>query len=295
MTTKPNALKLLDAISVLLFILATAMVFWYAPLEAVMGQVQRVFYFHVATGWVGMVGFFFATAFSILVLAKGGGKGRLMAGLALASLASMILLAGVWRSAGENPAANNLRTAMYLAGILFVFFGVLWWGIRKQADVPYWDVLAVAAVELGILFSMINIITGSIWARPIWNTWWTWDPRLVTSTIMVLLYFAYLMLRQGVDNPARRARFGAVYALFGFVSVPITFLSIRIWRTIHPVVIGSGDPEAVGSFNMTTEMTQTLLFSLFVFTVVFFSLLWNRIRMGQLRDRVEQLRLNSMV
>ena len=93
-----------------------------------------------------------------------------------------------------------------------------------------------------MVFMLIAIITGSIWARPIWNTWWTWDPRLTTATIMELIYAAYLMLRQGIEDPDRRARFGAVYAIIGFLSVPLTFFSIRIFRTIHPVVIGSNDP-----------------------------------------------------
>ena len=99
----------------------------------------------------------------------------------------------------------------------------------------------------GVLF--IAIVTGSIWARPIWNTWWTWDPRLTTATIMELIYAAYLMLRQGIEDPDRRARFGAVYAIIGFISVPLTFLSIRIFRTIHPVVIGSSDPTAAGQLR----------------------------------------------
>ena len=145
------------------------------------------------------------------------------------------------------------------------------------------------------MFSFINIVTGSIWARPIWNTWWTWDPRLVTATIMELLYFAYLMLRQGIENPLQRARFGAVYAILGFVSVPISFMSIRIWRTIHPVVIGSGSTEAQGSFDMTTNMLITFLFGLFVFTVIFIDLFWHRIRLGQFTEKVEQRKMEAML
>ena len=129
---------------------------------------------------------------------------------------------------------------------------------------------------------LINIITGSIWARPIWNTWWTWDPRLTTATIMELVYAAYLMLRQGIEDPDRRARFGAVYAIIGFISVPLTFFSIRIYRTIHPVVIGSGDPTVSGSFSMTPAMGLTFGISLLAFSILFVSLLWHRIRLGQL-------------
>jgi heme exporter protein C len=125
----------------------------------------------------------------------------------------------------------------------------------------------------------------------VWNAWWTWDPRLTTATIVELIYAAYLMLRQGIEDPDRRAKFGAVYAILGFVSVPLTFLSIRLLRTIHPVVIGGGDPGVEGSFDMTPKMLQTFLFSLFVFSVLFADLLWHRIRMGKLAHKVEQLRL----
>src|SRR3990172_2455754 len=157
---KPRLLTILDVVTILLLVVATGMVFFYAPMEAVMGQVQRVFYFHVAAGWVGMLGFLVAA------------------------------IAGV----------AYLRTAKH-----------------------NWDIVGLSAVEIGMVFALINIVTGSIWARPIWNTWWTWDPRLTTATIMELVYVAYLLLRQGLDDPARRARFGAVYAILGFVSVPLTF------------------------------------------------------------------------
>ncbi len=81
-----------------------------------------------------------------------------------------------------------------------------------------WDIVGLAGVEIGLVFMLINIVTGSIWAYPVWNTWWTWDPRLTTATIMELAYAAYLMLRSGIEDPERRARFGAVYAIIAFIS-----------------------------------------------------------------------------
>jgi heme exporter protein C len=154
-----------------------------------------------------------------------------------------------------------------------------------------WDLVGLGAIEIGLVFMLINIVTGSIWARPIWNTWWTWDPRLTTATIMELVYAAYLMLRGGIDDVEKRARFGAIYAIVGFISVPLTFFSIRIWRTIHPVVIGSSDPSASGAFDMTPKMGLTFAMSLVSFSFVFVTLLWHRIRMGYLADKVEQLKL----
>jgi heme exporter protein C len=107
----------------------------------------------------------------------------------------------------------------------------------------------------------------------------------------LLIYAAYLMLRSGIEDPDRRARFGAIYAIIGFLSVPLTFFSARLFRTIHPVVIGSNQPGAEGAFDMTPKMLQTFFFSLFTFTIIFIDLLWHRIRLGKLQDRVEQLRL----
>jgi len=231
MQSKPRLLSILDAVTVALLLIATGMVFFYAPEEAVMGQVQRVFYFHVAAGWVGMLGFLVAAVAGIAYLRSGERK---------------------------------------------------------------WDITGLAAVEIGMAFAFINVITGSIWARPIWNTWWTWDPRLTTATIMLLIYAAYLMLRSGIEDPDRRARFGAVYAIVGFISVPLTFFSARLFRTIHPVVIGSNQPGAEGAFDMTPKMLQTFLFSLLVFSFIFVDLLWHRVRLGWLQDKVEQLKLKTM-
>lgn len=231
MQTKPRWLSVLDIITVILLIAATIMVFFYAPTEAVMGQVQRVFYFHVAAGWVGMLAFLVAAIAGVAYLAKGNRK---------------------------------------------------------------WDIVGLSAIEIGIVFAFINIVTGSIWARPIWNTWWTWDPRLTTATVMELIYVAYLMLRQGIEDPDRRARFGAVYAIVGFLSVPLTFFSARLFRTIHPVVIGSNEAGAQGQFDMTPLMLQTFMFSLITFSFIFADLLWHRIRLGQLAEKVEQLRLKMV-
>lgn len=231
MEPTPKGLRILSWVTAGLFAVALYMVFLYAPQEAVMGDVQRVFYFHVAAGWVGALAF--------LVTAIAGG--------------------------------------LYLAR-----------GDRK------WDRLAVSSVEIGIVFTFANIVSGSIWARPIWNTWWTWDPRLVTATVMELVYLAYLLLRQGIEDPDRRARFGAVYAIVGFLSVPLTFLSIRLFRTIHPVVIGSGDPTAEGTFDMTPRMLQAFLFSLFTFTFLYVTLVWHRLRLETLHERLEQLKLKVL-
>jgi heme exporter protein C len=226
-TGSPRLLQALNVVCAVMFVAALGMVFIYAPRETTMGEVQRVFYFHVASAWIG--------------------------GLAL--------FIGL------------------LAGILLLITGQL-----------FWDRLELASVEIGLVFSAMTLFTGMIWGRPAWNTWWTWDPRTTTFAILILIYFAYLMLRNAIEDPDRRARFAAVYAIVAFISVPITFLSIRLWRTIHPVVIGSGDPSAEGSFNMVAPMVHTLLFSLAFFTVLYVTLLWHRLRLAGYAEQVEQLK-----
>jgi heme exporter protein C len=290
MPPKPNSLRILDWASILLLAAATYMVFFFAPMERVMGNVQRVFYFHVATGWVGFLSFFVAVINGILVLMKGEGNSKPWSIVGWAAGIAGLLAYGMYRSR-DIAALNWVGISLMLVGGLA---GGVGYGLSRRKDTLHWDTVGLAAVELGLMFSLINIITGSIWARPIWNTWWNWDPRLVTATIMELVYFAYLMLRQGIENPLQRARFGAVYAILGFVSVPISFLSIRIWRTIHPVVIGSGSADAKGSFNMTSDMLVTFLFGLLVFTVIFIDLLWHRIRLGHFTNHVEQRKMEAM-
>ncbi len=230
MNQKPLALKILDVVSIILLFTAAYLAIFVAPTERVMGDVQRVFYFHVGTAWVALIGFVFTAGLSVVYL------------------------------------------------------------VTKDLK---WDRIQVAAVEVSVMFFLITIILGSIWARPAWNTWWTWDPRLTTAAITELIYIAYFMLRQGIDDPNRRARFGAVYVLIGGLSAPITFFAIRLFRTIHPVVIAGSNTAAEGNFSMTDDMVRIFLFALFAFTVIFVDLFWNRIRLGEAQEKVEEMKLKA--
>ena len=96
-----------------------------------------------------------------------------------------------------------------------------------------WDRWAAASIELGTIFGAAVLISGAIWAKPTWNTYWTWDPRLTTATITVLIYMAYILFRNGFENPATRARFASIYALFAFFSVPLTYYK-RTAVPLHP-------------------------------------------------------------
>jgi heme exporter protein C len=147
-----------------------------------------------------------------------------------------------------------------------------------------WDPIGRASLEIGILFSTIALVTGSLWARPTWNTWWTWDPRLTTTLVMWIYYVSLLLLRQMVESEERQARFGAVLSIVGFVNVPIVFLAIRLWRTIHPVLFTSE------GFALESSMLLTLLVSLLTFTLLYLCLLWVRVRQECLRAEISRLK-----
>lgn len=213
------SLTLAAAIAILT---ALGMVFLYAPREATMGEVQRIFYFHVSSAWVGFFAFF----------------------------------------------------VTFLAGILYL--------IRRERR---WDILALSSVEVGLTFITMAVLTGSLWARPVWGTYWTWEPRLTISAVQLLIYLAYGMLRRMVEGPERQARFAAVYGIVAFVTVPLSWFAIRWWRTIHPDLFTEG-----GGMAITPRMVHTLLVSLGAFTLLYATLLRQRIRLERLSDRVAALR-----
>lgn len=227
-SSTPKPLQILNIVSILMFIISLGLIFFYAPREVVMGEAQRIFYYHVPSAWVSFL------AFGVTVVA----------GIAF------------------------LRT-----------------GDHK------WDRLGLASVEVGIMFALMTLFSGMLWARPSWNTWWTWDPRLTTYAILLLIYFAYLMLRQGIEDPDKRARFGSVYGIVGFISVPITYFSIYLWRTIHPALFGTNSSET--KMTMEPAMLQTFIFCNIFGAVLYTTFLWHRLRLENDTAHVEELRMKA--
>lgn len=151
-----------------------------------------------------------------------------------------------------------------------------------------WDRIAEGSAEIGVVFCTIALISGSIWARPIWGVWWTWDPRLTSFLILWLIYIAYLMLRATARDDPRVARFSAVFGLLGFIDVPIVIVSARYWRAISPVLF---QENAQGiTFGLTPEMVQTLIVCIIGFVLLFIWLLAQRVRLETLRDDLLALR-----
>jgi heme exporter protein C len=124
------------------------------------------------------------------------------------------------------PSWFTCFTAFFIAGVSSILYLV-----KKNTR---FDTLAVATVEVGTIFTIIGLVTGSIWARIIWGIWWTWDPRLTWALITCVIYAGYLMLRHAIDDPTTRAKNAAVLCIFAFTSVVITYKAIDWWRTQHP-------------------------------------------------------------
>ncbi len=145
-----------------------------------------------------------------------------------------------------------------------------------------WDRLAAASAEVGVLFTALTIVLGSLWGKPVWGTWWTWDPRLTTTAILLLIYVGYLAVRRLPDSPARRARWAAVVGIVGFVDVPIVHLSVVWWRGLHQ----GPSVRLLGAPTIAPVMLAALLVGVLAFTLVYLYLVVLRLRVGRLEDRV---------
>lgn len=212
-------------------------------------------------------------------------------------------------AAGTDTRQGDVQRLFYIhvpafSGAFIAFAATVVGGVAylRTRNVK-WDTLALSGVEIGLALAAINLVTGSVWARPIWNTWWNWDPRLTSDAIMILTYAAYLMLRSGIENPEQRRRFASIYGILAFSTVLITFLIIRIRPdTIHPVVIGpvltnASTMTAQGDFelNATPGVTAAVAFSSAVWSMLLpLVLVWWRIRLENISERVAALRVKVL-
>ncbi len=214
--------QLFDVLALLAVPTGLWFAFVFAPMERVMGAIQKIFYFHVSSAWIGFFAFFVTFVMSIIVLAR-----------------------------------NN----------------------RHQ----WADDIAEASAEVGVVFCTIVLVTGPLWAKPTWGVYWTWDPRLTSTLVLWFMYVAYIMLRGFVDDADKRAKFSAALGIIGFINVPIVFLSIRWWRTIHPNVLQEGGG------GLHPDMRTALFVCLGVFTILYVCMMIKRIKLTQLERRVKAI------
>jgi len=195
-----------------------------APTERTMGDVQRIFYYHVPSAW---------TAFLLFLI-------------------------------------NFVASVVYL--------------IRRN---PIADVIAVVTAEVGVVFCTVVLVTGPLWARPVWGIWWTWDARLTSSFLLWVLFVSYLILRTLVDEPERRAMVSAVFGIFAALDIPLVYFSIWWFRTQHPQpVIGNGG-------SLDSRMWQVLMLCWVAMLGVMALLIRIRYRLEAMRMEVDALRLEA--
>jgi len=220
----PVGWSILAAITMVLMPVALWAIFFHAPVEARMGVVQKIFYFHVPSAYAAYLGF------------------------------------GVC----------GLGSAVFLA---------------KRKDV--WDALAVAGAEVGLVFCVVVLVTGPLWARKAWGVYWTWDPRLTTTLLAAMIFTAYVVLRSFGGAGEAERRFASGLAVVGLFDLPIIHYSVQRWRGQHPTVITSKGG------GLAPEMTQALLIGFALFTALVALLIWTRMRAERARQELRALELEA--
>ena len=174
------------------------------------------------------------------------------------------------------------------AAVAFLAFAV-----SAGASVAYligrnlrWDRWAVSAAEIGVVFCSVVLVTGPIWAKPVWGIWWTWDARLTATFVLWLIYVSYLVMRGFLEEPVRRATISAVLSILGFLDVPLVYMANRWWRTQHPQPVIAG---SAGS-GLDPQMWLGLLQALVALLLLFGFLMYQRLQLEQARQQVEALR-----
>ncbi len=173
---------------------------------------------------------------------------------------------------------------MSFLAFFVVFIGSIGYLIKQT---PKWDAIAHASAEVGVVFVTLALLTGIIWARPVWNTWWTWEPRLTTTMILWLIYVAYLMVRSYAPSQSKGAVYGAVVGIVGFVDVPIVYYSVVWWRSIHPSPV-------VGPFaqadSLDGSMALILLYSFITFIFFFAYMVMERMELRKTGEALGRIR-----
>jgi len=219
-------------------------------------------------------------------------------GIAAWSLLALSIVFAFFVAREADPAMGGNLQRIFYFHVPSAWVGYLAFAITFVGSIAYlrtrerrWDLLAHSSAEIGVVFITLVLITGPIWAKPVWGTWWEWDARLTSALVMWLTYVGYLFVRSLSEDPARAGRIAAIVGIVGFVNVPIVHFSVRWWRTLHPsgpTIANPTDASGLGGPELLTFFT-----ALIAFTLLFAWLLSLRTRIGRLGDEIERLEIEE--
>jgi heme exporter protein C len=224
---------------------------------------------------------------------------KLFLAATLVALAVTAFLALAITPPRENQGGEAVRL-LYLhvpsAWLAYFAFGVtalasILWLVPRTRN-PSWDLLAGASAEVGVVFTGLMLIVGSLWGRPTWGTWWEWDARLTTTAILFFLYVGYLALRRTGATADERGKRCAIAALIAFVDVPISYLSVTWWQTLHQQ--GTVFNEKL-DVKINGSMAWTLVLAVVAFTMLYGYLVWERFDLAQLEEGLEDRQLQQAI
>ena len=245
-----------------------------APTDALQGEVYRIIYYHVPSAWTAFLLFFINFIASIQYLAEAKPATRSVVRWVVigVGVVGAIVAFVVPMPAGIRPSA--IATTMLAIPAFYLFIGRYFPGEKL-------DVLAVTAAEVGVVFCTIVLVTGPIWARPVWGIWWTWDLRLTLTLVLWLIYVSYLVLRRFSDS-SQTPKLAAVLAIFGALDVPLVYFSIWFFRTQHP------QPVIGGGGSIDPRMLRVLLINWLAFSCLALVVCWWRYRLEMLQRAVDE-------
>jgi heme exporter protein C len=270
-----RAFPILAAVTAVLLAYALYQALLVAPTDAQQGDVYRIIYYHVPSAWTAFLLFFINFIASVQYLADGQPSTRQSAKWIAVAVGVLGAVAAfvIPLPAGIRPSA--IATTALAIPAFYLFLGKYFPGERL-------DVLAVTTAEVGVVFCTIVLITGPIWARPVWGIWWApGDIRLTSTLVLWLIYVSYLILRRFSDS-AQTQKLAAALAVFGALDVPLVYFSIWFFRTQHP------QPVIGGGGSMDPKMFNVLMISWTAFLFFAFLVCWSRYRLEILRREVEQ-------
>jgi heme exporter protein C len=254
-----------------------------APREQTMGDVQRIFYYHVPSAWTAFLLFFINFVASVQYLVRSRVQADKIANWIVIAIGVLTCIGGyVVKPLPQGMYPSSVATTgLAIVGLYFL--------IRKYFSEQDTDILALTTAEVGVVFCTVVLVTGPLWARPVWGIWWTWDVRLTSTLVLWLIYVSYLVLRR-FSTSGQTPALAAALAVFGALDVPLVYFSIWFFRTQHP------QPVIGGGGSIDPRMLHVLLINWLAFLCFAFLVCWSRYRLERLqRDVEETLALEALL